>query len=92
MGKIVDELGFPVYRAAVELQTTDNITYTDLDGSFELSSTKNFHWKINISSKGYKSESFFVLDGGNTGAIVLEFDMDLKDMLEDDGQASSPPD
>lgn len=81
-GKIVDELGFPVYRASVELNATDNITYTDFDGSFVLISDKDFHWKINIKSKGYKPESFFVLNGGKTGDIVLEFDTDIKKLLE----------
>ncbi|WP_139063762.1 carboxypeptidase-like regulatory domain-containing protein [Flagellimonas eckloniae] len=85
-GKIVDQLGFPVYRASVELNATDNITYTDYDGSFSLSSTKDFHWKINIKSKGYKPESFFVLNGGNTGNIVLEYNTDINKLL--DGSSS----
>jgi len=85
-GKIVDQLGFPVYRASVEIHTTDSITYTDYDGSFSLSSEKDFHWKINIKSKGYKPESFFVLTGGNTGNIVLEYDPDIKKLL--DGNSS----
>ncbi len=81
-GKIVDELGFPVYRASVEINATDNISYTDYDGSFSLSSPKDFHWKINIKSKGYKPESFFVLNGGSTGDIVLEYDADIKKLLD----------
>ncbi|MEM9648482.1 MAG: carboxypeptidase-like regulatory domain-containing protein [Bacteroidota bacterium] len=81
-GKIVDQLGFPIYRASVSLNTTDIITYTDYDGSFTLTSDKDFHWKVNISSKGYKPESYFVLSGGSTGAIVLEFDADIKELLD----------
>jgi roadblock/LC7 domain-containing protein len=81
-GKIVDELGFPIYRASVEINATDNITYTDYDGSFTLISEKDFHWKINITSKGYKPESFFVLNGGNTGDIVLKYDADINKLLD----------
>lgn len=85
-GKIVDQLGFPVYRASVEINATDDITYTDYDGSFSLNSSKDFHWKIDIKSKGYKPESFFVLNGGNTGDIILEYDTDMKKLL--DGNSS----
>ncbi|SNZ01856.1 carboxypeptidase-like regulatory domain-containing protein [Flagellimonas pacifica] len=81
-GKIVDELGFPVYRASVEINATDSITYTDYDGSFTLISEKDFHWKINIKSKGYKPESFFVLNGGNTGNIILKYDVDINKLLD----------
>lgn len=85
-GRVVDELGFPVYRASVALQATDSITYTDFDGSFTLSSNKDFHWKININSKGYKPESYFVLNGGNTGDIVLKYTTDIEKLL--DGNSS----
>nr|WP_299384711.1 hypothetical protein [Allomuricauda sp.] len=81
-GKIVDELGFPVYLASVELSGTDIVTHTDYEGFFMLTSEKSFHWKINITSKGYKPESFFVLDGGNAGNIVLEFDAEMKELLQ----------
>ncbi len=81
-GKIVDELGLPVYLATVEIHDTEDIAYTDLDGSFSLKSEKNFHWKIEIKSKGYKTESFFVLSGGSTGEIVLEYNAEMKRMLE----------
>ncbi|MEX0313592.1 MAG: carboxypeptidase-like regulatory domain-containing protein [Allomuricauda sp.] len=81
-GKIVDELGLPVYMATVEIHDTEDITHTDFDGSFSLNSEKDFHWKINIRSKGYKTESFFVLSGGSTGEIVLEYDAEMKKLLE----------
>ncbi|UII75028.1 carboxypeptidase-like regulatory domain-containing protein [Flagellimonas sp. HMM57] len=81
-GKVVDQLGFPIYRASAEISTTDIITYTDYDGSFLLKSEKDFHWKVNIKSKGYEPESFFVLSGGNTGYIVLEYDDDIKKLLD----------
>ena len=81
-GKIVDELGLPVYMATVEIHDTEDITYTDFDGSFSLRSEKDFHWKIDIKSKGYKTESFFVLSGGSTGDIVLEYDAEMKKLLE----------
>ena len=84
-GKIVDELGFPIYRASIQLHATDSVVYTDFDGSFSLSSEKDFHWKINIQSQGYQTETFFVLEGGSTGAIVLEYDMDMKAILEENG-------
>ncbi len=85
-GKVVDQLGFPVYRASVEIDATDIVAYTDYDGSFLLKSEKDFHWKVNIKSKGYKPQSFFVISGGNTGDIVLEYDATIKELL--DGNSS----
>ncbi|WP_420320081.1 carboxypeptidase-like regulatory domain-containing protein [Flagellimonas sp.] len=85
-GKIVDELGLPVYMATVEIQGTEDITYTDFEGLFSLKSEKGFHWKIEIKSKGYKTESFFVLSGGSAGEIVLEYDAEMKKLLEEEGQ------
>ncbi len=82
-GKIVDELGLPIYRASVEIHQTDAITYTDYEGAFTLTSAKDFHWKITIKSKGYKSESFFVLEGGKTAALVLEYDIEINTLLDD---------
>ncbi|WP_190809507.1 carboxypeptidase-like regulatory domain-containing protein [Flagellimonas sp. S3867] len=81
-GKIVDELGLPVYLATIEIHNTEDITHTDFDGFFSLKSEKGFHWKIEIKSKGYKTESFFVLSGGSTGEIVLEYDAEMKKLLE----------
>ncbi len=81
-GTVIDELGLPIYLASVELEQTDEVTYTDYNGSFSLTSKKNFHWKIRISSKGYKTESFFVLDGGSTESILLEYDAEMKKLLE----------
>lgn len=81
-GKIIDELGLPIYLATVEINDTEHTAYTDFDGFFSLVSEKDFHWKINIKSKGYKTESFFVLSGGNTGEIVLEYDAEMRKLLE----------
>ncbi|RDY60818.1 carboxypeptidase-like regulatory domain-containing protein [Flagellimonas nanhaiensis] len=81
-GKIIDELGLPIYFATVEIDDTKDIAYTDFDGAFTLESEKDFHWKIKISSKGYKTESFFVLSGGSSGEIVLEYNEEMRKMLE----------
>lgn len=80
-GKIVDELGLPIYMASVAIEQTDDITYTDSDGTFTLTSKKDFHWKVNIKSQGYKSESFFVLSGGKTESLVLEYNAEMKKLL-----------
>ncbi|WP_298791186.1 carboxypeptidase-like regulatory domain-containing protein [uncultured Allomuricauda sp.] len=81
-GKIVDELGLPVYLATVEINDTEDIAYTDFEGFFSLKSEKGFHWKIEIKSKGYKTESFFVLSGGSTGDIILEYNAEMRKLLE----------
>ena len=81
-GKIIDELGLPIYLAMVEINSTDNKVYTNFDGVFTIESEKEFHWKINISSKGYKTESFFVLSGGSAGEIVLEYNEEMRRLLE----------
>ena len=83
-GKVIDELGLPIYRDSVSIEQTDQITYTNYEGVFTLKSEKDFHWKINIKSKGYKTESFFVLDGGKTEALILEYDLDMKKILTSD--------
>lgn len=80
-GKIVDELGLPIYMAGISLDASETVVYTDYDGNFTLSSEKDFHWKINISSAGYKTESFFVLDGGNAGEIILQYGDELRELL-----------
>nr|WP_298999844.1 carboxypeptidase-like regulatory domain-containing protein [uncultured Allomuricauda sp.] len=81
-GKIIDELGLPIYLASVEINSTDDKVYTNFDGVFTIESEKNFHWKLNISSKGYKTESFFVLSGGSAGEIVLEYNEEMRKLLE----------
>ncbi len=81
-GKIIDELGLPIYLASVELNSTEDRVFTNFDGVFTLESEKDFHWKIHISSKGYKSESFFVLSGGSAGEIVLEYNAEMLKLLE----------
>lgn len=83
-GKIVDELGLPIYMASVEIDQTDEVVYTGYDGNFSLTSKKDFHWKINITSTGYKPESFFVLDGGKTESLVLEYNEEMKKLLKGD--------
>lgn len=80
-GKIVDELGLPIYLATVELDNTKESVYTDFDGIFTLSSEQDFHWKIRISSAGYEPESFFVLSGGNAGEIVLQYGEEMRKLL-----------
>ena len=80
-GNIVDELGLPIYRASIEIDQTKDITYTDYEGAFLLASTKNFHWKVNIKSKGYKSESFFVLSSGKLENLVLEYNAEMQSIL-----------
>ncbi len=80
-GKVVDELGLPVYLAAISLDTTDEATYSDYEGSFVLTSSKDFHWKVSISSKGYQTESFFVLSGGRTEDIVLQYDEEMRKLI-----------
>lgn len=83
-GKIIDELGLPIYLAAVEINSTDDTVYTNFDGIFTLESEKDFHWKINISSKGYKTESFFVLSGGSAGEIVLQYNEEMRRRILED--------
>jgi len=80
-GIVVDELGLPIYAASIAIQGTETITYTDVDGKFTLTSDKKFHWKINIASKGYQGESFFVLDGGKTEPIVLKYDAQMRQLI-----------
>ena len=85
-GRVTDELGLPIYLASISIDATEDITYTDYDGSFSLSSSKDFHWKINIKSAGYKTESLFVLSGGSTENIILEYNEEMKKLL--DGHSS----
>jgi len=85
-GKVTDELGLPIYLASISIDASEDITYTDYNGSFSLTSEKDFHWKINIKSTGYKTESFFVLSGGSTESIVLEYNEEMKKLL--DGHSS----
>ncbi|MEM7485586.1 MAG: hypothetical protein AAF348_10300, partial [Bacteroidota bacterium] len=80
-GKVVDQLGFPIYRASAEISTTDIITYTDYDGSFLLKSEKDFHWKVNIKSKGYEPESWFCFLGGETRGFVFFYFLEIKKNL-----------
>ena len=91
-GKIVDELGLPIYRAAISIDSSESIVYTDYDGNFMLSSEKDFHWKINISSAGYKTESFFVLSGGSAGEIILLYGDELRELLISENEQSQPDD
>ena len=81
-GQVTDELGLPVYRASISIAASEDITYTNAEGQFSLTSEKDFHWKINVASAGYKTESFFVLSGGNTQSIVLEYNEEMKKLLD----------
>ena len=76
-GRIVDELGFPLYKASIAIADSEDVTYTDFDGNFTLESSKKFYWKILIDSEGFEPEIFFVLDGGSMQTIQLKFDMNL---------------
>ncbi|MET1260192.1 hypothetical protein ABV409_12655 [Flagellimonas sp. DF-77] len=89
-GRIVDELGLPVYRATIELDQTKEVTYSDFEGMFELVSAKNFHWKINIASSGYKPETYFVLEGGNAGDVILEYGDGLIEVLHETDATDRP--
>lgn len=81
-GEVIDELGLPIYAAAISIVGTETTVYTNFEGEFTLTSDKKFHWKINISSKGYEEEAFFVLDGGKTEPIVLQYDAAMRKMIE----------
>ena len=83
-GKVVDELGLPIYLASVTLEQTGDIVYTDFEGNFSLISATEFHWKISIASAGYQTESFFVLSGGHTGDLVLDYSVEMNELLEND--------
>jgi hypothetical protein len=80
-GKIVDELGLPIYLASVQIEETEDITYTDYEGNFTISSERKFHWKILIKSQGYKPETYFVLSGGKTGDIVIAYNDEMRELL-----------
>lgn len=90
-GKVVDELGLPIYLAAVSINGSEDIVNTDFDGNFTLSSAKKFHWKISISSAGYKQESFFVLSGGNTGPLTLHYDEAMLQLLKETSKSKEDP-
>ncbi len=90
-GKVVDELGLPIYLATVSINGTEESVHTDFDGNFKLSSSKKFHWKITISSTGYNKESFFVLSGGNTGALTLKYDEAMRELLAGTAKSSGEP-
>ncbi len=83
-GKVVDELGFPLYKASITLVDSGEIAYTDFDGDFTLESTQKFHWKVTIDSEGFEPEIFFVLDGGSMETIVLNFDLDMRELISDE--------
>lgn len=88
-GQVTDELGLPIFRASISITASEDITYTNSEGQFSLTSEKDFHWKINVASAGYKTESFFVLSGGDTQSIVLEYNEEMKKLLE--GHSSLNP-
>ncbi|GGG51806.1 hypothetical protein GCM10011414_21770 [Croceivirga lutea] len=81
-GRIVDDMGFPILMASITLSNSENIAYSDYEGNFELESDKDFYWKIEIASKGYSTETFYVLNAGNTGDIALSYELNLDEILE----------
>lgn len=83
-GKVVDELGFPLYKAAISVAGSEEVVYTDFDGNFTYESPKAFHWKLTITSEGFEPEFFFVMDGGSMETIALRFDMDLEEILSEE--------
>ena len=82
-GKVVDELGLPIYLAVVSINGTEESVHTDIEGNFTLTHSKEFHWKVTISSAGYTKESFFVLGGGNTGPLMLKYNAAMRKLLAD---------
>ncbi len=90
-GKVVDELGLPVYLAAVSINGSEEVVHTDFDGNFTLESAKGFHWKITITSTGYNTESFFVLSGGKTDELVLKYDKAMQELLNGDADKDKDP-
>ncbi|NJB37347.1 carboxypeptidase-like regulatory domain-containing protein [Croceivirga sp. JEA036] len=80
-GKVIDELGLPVYMAQIQILGADTTTFTDVDGYFKLESEKGFHWKLDIGSAGFKPETFFVLSAGRTEDIVLKYDTAIKSLI-----------
>lgn len=81
-GKVVDELGLPVYMAQIQILGADTTTFTDIEGNFKLESEKDFHWKLDIGSAGFKPETFFVLNAGKTEDIVLKYDTAIKALID----------
>lgn len=83
-GTIVDELGLPVNKAMIIMEHDNKPIFTDFEGTFSIKSETDFYWKIKISCEGYLTETYYVLDGGKTGDIVLSYDIDLDTILNDD--------
>lgn len=83
-GTIVDELGLPVIKAKITLDDSSTAIFTDYKGVFLISSETDFYWKINISCEGFLTETYYVLDGGNAGNIMLAYDIDMKKLMFDD--------
>ena len=98
-GTVVDELGFPLYKAAIQIGDSDEVAYTDYEGNFTLESSKEFHWKVTVSSQGFEPEYYFVLSSGSMETIVLKFDVDIEELIssgsssaENGGKTESPRD
>jgi len=89
-GTVVDELGFPLYKASISLNDTEEVVFTDYEGNFTLESPKKFHWKVTVASQGFEPEIFFVLDGGSMETITLKFDLGLRELLEDEHEKKEP--
>lgn len=65
------------------MDKSETAIFTDFNGAFSISSEIDFYWKIKISCEGYLTETYYVLDGGKTGDIVLSYDIDLDTLLND---------
>lgn len=75
-GNIVDNYGEPVIGAAVVVDGTNNLAYTDLDGNFAISAKSGDVLKI--SMMGFVSQSITVTDAKNIN-IALKEDAALLD-------------
>ncbi|MEN1783640.1 MAG: carboxypeptidase-like regulatory domain-containing protein [Bacteroidota bacterium] len=87
-GKIVDELGLPIYLAAITMEGYESPIYTNYDGEFEVQSDQNFHWKLTVSHEGYKPASLFVLSGGHAGEIVMEYNAAMNAILNETSKSN----
>lgn len=83
-GKVVDELGFPVANATITLKGTNTVTHSNFQGLFKIQSTQPFYWKMDIAAAGFLKESFYILEGGNAGNVMLTYALNLEAILEED--------
>lgn len=79
----MDELGLPVNKAKITMEDSSTEIFTDYQGVFSITSETDFYWKIKISCEGFLTETYYVLDGGNAGNIILAYDIDINSLLEE---------